>query len=746
MIIHVGHVSHAFARQFVLSTAPSGDRELGSGPLGDDPWRMILNEDEFPSSRVRLCRAAPGCLEQSFLLLSSGVRYGEADHPGPKETQSISLGVTNPSGLRMKESIAIEMGEGIYTFCETQLSKFTQASCGKRLRGLAMESDRLVRTHFSAPAPVRATSTWAGSWTGIATVSDFPSRVVTLPWPQDLYQTGRVLVSQHFIHSVPLLVAGVYGFARSPTWPNASELTEKLLSVLTAEILYGASGPRAICGDFNASSDSLQAFQCWRMMGWRSVQEWAAQKWGQEIKPTCKGSSEVDMIWLSPEALAMCDAVAVHDHFAEHATVVATLRVPCQASSVRHWPTPSRIPWPKVDQSWPTVTAKPLDVAGTSDLMYSKWASDFEESLVGHIPTQPEGSLIPNQCGRARHRHPLEGGQNGRLLKRSRPGEAEVRSDFLGSATKRWFQQLRRLQSYKHSALAGKHSVNAQVYRAELWTSIRRARGFVPDFPSWWASHVEDVGCGCPVMLPEGPPDGETAVALFVEFKVHYEKFEAWHLRQRSQLLKAKHDRTMKALHRDLAAPFKQQVDLFWDTFEYQILEADENTHQLLLDRPLRMQGCSRWFLDEVPVTVLSDHSDVCTVEPFPQIGPDSVLVQKQTVAQLNDVQEQLLEFWKQRWLALPPFDDELWQRIVSFLQAYVPQLAFHVPELEVKDWQKAVKRFGLKAATGVGGVSAEDLKHMPHSWIQQLLEILKGVETNKWDWPCQMTFGRPLS
>ena len=683
-------------------------------------------------------------LKGSFVpRTSSCIRYGEADHPGPAQ---VRLGVTNPSGLRMKEPVAIDMGEGIYTFCESQLSKFTQQSCGRRLKYLAKENGRLLRAHFSAPAPVRATSTWAGSWTGIAMTSDYPSSTLALPWQPELFSTGRLLATMHYVHGTPLLVAGVYGFAKSPTWPKALELTESLLKGLTHEVVYGARGPRVICGDFNVSPTELETFDTWRMLGWQSVQSWAADRWGQTVLPTCKGCTEVDQVWMSPEALALCEKVEVLEHFSEHSTVVATLQFPEMKPCLRQWPKPSLIPWGKVDSHWPSTSASLIVEEENSDVMYSKWAMDFENSFKGHIPEQPDGDLIPNQRGRARHHQPLHDVGGVRILKPSRPGEAQCRSDLLGEATKKWFQQLRRLQSYKHAAVAAKDSVNAQAYRAELWTAIRRARGFVPDFPTWWANRVADSGCGCSIWLPVAPPDGDIAVELFVTFKEQYEKFEAWHLRQRSQLLRDKHDRTMRALHRELAAPAKQQVDVFWEVNEYQIIEADEETHQLLLDKPLKMGGSSRWFVDDLPVTILGDHSDVCTVVPFHHIGPDSVLIQKQTLAQLDDVQSHLLEFWKQRWLALPQLTDEHWGRVVSFLQNYVPKMAFSVPTLELKDWKKAVGRFGPRAATGVDGVSAADLKHMPESWTSQLLMLLQGVEKGHWKWPRQMSFGTVLA
>ena len=62
--------------------------------------------------------------------------------------------------------------------------------------------------------------------------------------------------------------------------------------------------------------------------------------------------------------------------------------------------------------------------------------------------------------------------------KASRAGEVSLISDTVGAAAPAWFKQLRRLQSYNHAIKAGLQHPAAVTYRIELWTSIKRARGF----------------------------------------------------------------------------------------------------------------------------------------------------------------------------------------------------------------------------------------------------------------------------
>ena len=174
-------------------------------------------------------------------------RYGEAANPGPsllldddeplfcsttEASSRFRLGCANPSGLRQKELHAVELGPGIWGFSETQLTAYTQRTCSWRLRQLARQADRHLRVHMGAPARTRANSEWAGSWSGVATISDFPSQPVHLPWLQEEFTSGRILTTRHLVHGMPFLNTTLYGFPKGPTYPQALSLTSRLLEVI----------------------------------------------------------------------------------------------------------------------------------------------------------------------------------------------------------------------------------------------------------------------------------------------------------------------------------------------------------------------------------------------------------------------------------------------------------------------------------------------------------------------------------
>ena len=166
-------------------------------------------------------------------------RWGEARHPGPGLLASfqcsddydhmsvVRFGCSNPSGLRRKEPLVIEHGPGVWGYSETQLSAITKKTTSGILKSLASQMNRHLRVHTGADVRPRISSEWAGSWSGTLVTSDFPSQVVQMPWPNDVYNSGRVLTTRHVINGLPVLHTTIYGFAKGPTWPKAHALTER---------------------------------------------------------------------------------------------------------------------------------------------------------------------------------------------------------------------------------------------------------------------------------------------------------------------------------------------------------------------------------------------------------------------------------------------------------------------------------------------------------------------------------------
>ena len=668
-----------------------------------------------------------------------GQRIGEATHPGPLEF--LTIGTTNPGGLRNKEQLAVEQGSGIWSYAETHLSKVTQCSATKALKHHAASEGRFLRVHHGAPAPLRARSTWAGTWTGVTCTSDHSSRILQVPWPLDFWASGRVLATQHYVGRHTITVVTVYGLPRGPTWPKAAELTNTILEFITQEFVVGYQGIIIINGDFNFSPHELPCFDVWRAYGFVSAQAHANHRWHQSITPTCKGATERDLLWMSPMAASLCHKVGVNEIFHDHASVYVQLQVDLLPCVLRTWPRPREVPWNDVTIPDWHQHCEGLALPPVTDPTQSMkdLAMSFESSMTGFVPTLPAAKLTSAHCGRAQRLQPATQATTPSTCRASRPGEAQLVDDTVGQGVILWFKQLRRLQSFRHAACAGQMHFAAVQYRFELWTAIKRAKGFNGTFSDWRRAQEFYDGLG---PLPDQPPAANQAILIYQAFHHVFRSFEQWHLNQRQQVLKAKYDKTMKALFQDLRKPRPDQVDSFWDTSTFKVIAIKVETKGILFSKPVPADVQGQWFFKGQPLAVHGSIEELLILDDLPEIAPGDCLDFHHHTVTTDQVHQHLLAFWQPRWncAALP--DGELWTRMTNFVKAFMPRLPLTLPPLTVETWRQALKRFKPQAARGADGWARLDLLNMSNFHTARLLEILTAIEQKRMTWPQQLLEG----
>ena len=676
-------------------------------------------------------------------------RYGEADHPGPgQETCTFRLGTSNPSGLRTKEGVLTDWGEGIWCLAETQLSASTQPTSAKAIKHFARLQGRNVRVHAGGPAPVRAHSLWAGAWTGVLTASDYPSRSLRLDWPVGVYESGRVLATFHDVNGLLLTGAVIYGYPAGSTYPQARAATDDLLKSITTHLVYGRQGPRFVAGDFNHDSANLDEIRHWEANGWVEAQSLALMQWGQPVQPTCKHSTQRDLIFLSPELAQLCRAVQVTEDFVDHATVTVTCEAPPARYLQRTWPRPSEIPWSSVDvDAWHQghCSVPPCHCASDSTAWYRDFSSCYERSLSGFVPDLP-GRRLPNACrGRASLTKPRSRQIAAPLARPSRPGEVSLRCDLVGREVLAWFKQLRRLQSLVHSLRAGKSSAEAQVYRADLWHRICECRSFCGGFRVWWSRrHVQLQGS--PQDLPRAVPSAEVGALIYEDFQSNFRAFEAWNNRNRGKALQNKYEGDREQLFKELQRPRPDKVDTMHCVRVYSILEVDNHSNQVALEHPADARGASTWKLDGLPCKVHSFDGPVCSIEfeQQPEIGQE--LEQHQLLSQVEHIQQEFRQHWEPRWQKHAHTPPDAWQRVVGFCTAFLPSCSFDLQPISVETWVRTLRKYKATAARGADGFAKMDLLSMPHAFTVEILNLLELIEAGVLNWPEQMLIGLIMS
>ena len=424
----------------------------------------------------------------------------------------------------------------------------------------------------------------------------------------------------------------------------------------------------------------------------------------------------------------LCVQVGTMDVFADHLTVYADFHLPLRAMTITRWPLPSIIDWTQVDMDrWQHTCAAdhgPRFAGGDPDAFLAQWAHHWESTLHGAIQDQPDGRL-PSRCaGRAQRTKPCRSPLLPPTAKPSRQGEVYLHNNLVSMAVHKWFKQLRRLQSYKHAAIANKQTLDAECYRLHLWQAIKRASGFSSTFAQWWNNRHHKTPAA-PSQLPLAPPSGLVADAIFLDFKLNFERFERWHCRQKGKLLQAKYDQTCKALFRDLRDPGRGQLDFLWDTTCFAVLDFSLESKQIHLDHPCTSGSSCRWFLNGTQLQVLDADGDLLTLESIPdtlEVGDE--LQQVRFFTSLGEIHQAMLELWRPRWQKASQIGTADWNRILGFIQAFMPTLQFPDPPLAISAWKTMLRRFPPRAARGVDGIAVADLAHLPDSITQNLLDF----------------------
>ena len=695
-----------------------------------------LHQGGYPTfcTRVPETEGQPSC----FALCR---RIGEATKPGPDEaTNLITIGQSNPSGLRGKHLEAAERGPGIWSYSETHLTSHTASSFSRALRALGRQQDRQIRIHTGHPVALRANSRWAGTWSGVLQHSDFPSRTVQTAWPDEIYRTGRLMMVRHIIEGLHMTIGTCYGYPRNPTWPAGHLLTNELLKPLTQQLVLGQSGIRLILGDFNQQeAGALDEQKIWMAQGWINAQSYAIDHFGHEWQPTSGSHSEVDQIWMSPEAAALCRKFIMQDVFSGHATIAVQLQMPHSYRMQWTWPLPSEIPWDKIADSKTDTQQLPEHTAdATADLM--KWAGHFEthtkqlaEAQAVHLPT--------NWQGRATRLKPLQQTVHTPLPKPSRQGELQLIDDTVGYTVRLWYKQARRIQSLQHAVLAAKMTPAAQLYRAELWGSIQNAEGFRPSFSHWWELRDPCFDTS-PTQLPNQMPDSDSIVEIHAEFTAQFRKFEQWHNSQRLQQLKAKHERSHRLLYQELKPPRKEAVDILWHDKQHEIIATDKETNQIHVEGTLEPMDNSVWKLDDQHVVPTHFDGVVCTVPDIDLADQSNTLTQRTFVTNIEELHDTLLQHWIPKWQAQAPIEDDRWARITAFVRRFLPRLHFPLQPITLPQWKRAVRKLKTTAARGTDGIARSDLLHMTGEHTNWLLQLLDNVETGQQQWPQQWLTG----
>lgn len=531
----------------------------------------------------------------TLFLPASGFRFGEATHPGPScadddlaltSGYSFALGTANVAGLSNKIDVIGLLPPGIWGLTETHLTQQAMKPTQMAIKQMGRAVGRHVRTIYGAPAPSRTVDSYAGTWTGVCTLSDFPCHAVDVPWPEGVFTSARTMISSHFVGGSHLILGTLYGVAQSPSYKDPLTLTRVMLQTLVDEVALSSRGPRCLMGDWNCDLMQFPEMEFLRSRGWREVQIHAWHLHQKPIEPTCKRTTVRDYVWCSPELLQYFVSTSVdHDMFPDHSSVCGFFHFPAERPSTWTWPMPKPIPWEhsntddwhaQTQQSW-----SPFTWAADTTKDFSAWSQHVESSLRPFLAT-PSGRLPVGCGGRGMHLQRKKVPCAQPTVKPCRPGEEKLQVAFPNRCLLQWYRQLRRLQSLVHGCRNGTATLSAWTYQTQCWSAVIRASGFNPTFRKWWERRPIKLQSS-PLTL-EGLPALADLESVFHDFRLNFRHMEQWFGRQKSKLLQVRRETSMKDLFRSLRPPGPEPLDFLMATSHHTITQIAPATGAVLLD------------------------------------------------------------------------------------------------------------------------------------------------------------------
>ena len=500
-----------------------------------------------------------------------------------------------------------------------------------------------------------------------------------------------------------------------------------------------AVGARLIAGDFNLLEEDNPYASHWQNCGFVEVQTLWARLTGQPLRPTCKGCTRKDFLYLSAELVSMVVAVTVEDDwFADHSLLLARLEVPgsLPRSTVWRMPRPRKLP-ADLATSLPAVPAARLQQIRSIPEVGSRFAAIWaeQEDLLSHALVQRGlAPLTPAERGRGCTTDISVVSGVAAPIRKGRLGE--VSPQYFG-ANKRyahWFRQLRRLQALLQAVKKGSATSAAAMHRASTWHAVLHSPGFSPSFASWWPTRGLRLQ-HAPTQVPLHLPGLCALTGLFQCFEANFRSFEKELLSHRRRLARVRRAQLPMLVFRDIQRARSCPVTTLVEGPQAAVCHVDEEDFSLSVEPEQEWIPNSPFFVDGRPTMPIHVEPDKIWLDHRPSEAPVKVH-QERHLATLTDLFRAFGEAWSARWLRHSTVTAARWREAIAGFSHFLPPASGmpYVP-ISVAQWRATVFAKRPSSAPGPDGVSRLDLALMPDDLLALLLEVCEQAERSG-AWP----------
>ena len=672
------------------------------------------------------------------LTLVLGVRFGEALHPGPRATaksQDFCIGCFNPSGLAGKAQVINQyLSHGdLWSIAETHLTTKSVSSFRRGLRVTKSPYRYLITGH---PVPVRAHSQTSGGWKGVAALSKHPTRALPVTWDPDISASSRVLVTSTLLNDMWITLGTMYGESAGTWHPQHLHHNDQLLRAVATQVCLYSTGLRVVAGDFNLKENDVAAFQILESAGFRDIQSIASDRWGHAIQNTCKCSTRVDFMYISPELQTLLTAVDIDaTTWPDHSVLHAWFRGNVHAVPRFVWKQPQEMKWPSFEFD----AIEPVP-SGHATRRYADLWHDVEKAASEASPVP----LPKASCGRAQTLAPKKVvGQSHAPLKAPRSGDLAPQFTGMSVQHAHWYRQARRLQAYVRFVRSRKPEADP-CHAANVWSAITRAKGFDCGFAEWWST-IEHSVHEAPYECPRVPPDQPVAEAMYASFVLVFRQLEKkLHATSRATA-KAKRLASPQLIFQDIRGLGMDSVDLLTQPLQSKICYVDADTQCLHLDKACQWDQTKPIFVDGKPLNIVHYEDTWVWVD---QPVSDACGSQCTLVRMIGAIEELFAEFqqsWAARWQRHENVPMSQWHDILAFAKRHARPVPCSSPPLTLGCLKQEIRRKKAKTSKGLDGVTLADYRAMPDGVLQSMCQFYSLAEATG-EWPAQLTAGRVVS
>lgn len=341
----------------------------------------------------------------------------------------------------------------------------------------------------------------------------------------------------------------------------------------------------------------------------------------------------MDQIWLSPEAAALVQHINILPVFKGQSTIFLHLHCPSKPMKYYHcWPRPAKLPWASIQQPYDDGHIPlPQLQQNNSTQAYAGWAKAIEDTFI-HTAQAQNLPLPPNCTGRGQRTKPQERTVHKPSRRPPREGELQLQYNLIGAAVRHWYIQARRFQSLMHSVKANRTSLHKQVYQVEVWTAILRAKGFHPNFRTWWDNRTPILPESA-FQLQHGVPPLDELLTINKEYVKHFRAFETWHLRQRTERYELLHQHSLQQLFKELRKPKPNSVEGLYQDHDYEVIAAQAEEFQL--DRKPIDSPHQHWFTEDGLLPIGPFDEDISSTTAPHEVG--QIITQSTALASQMD-------------------------------------------------------------------------------------------------------------